>query len=55
MTPSPHGSSQSPLTRGSLKGRVWERQPLLDQYYAQRGWDAQGVPTPAKLKELGLA
>jgi aldehyde:ferredoxin oxidoreductase len=29
---------------------------MLDEYYAERGWDpATGVPTPAKLEELGLA
>ena len=44
-----------PLKEGEPKGRVWKREPLLDQYYAQRGWDAQGIPTPGKLKELGLS
>lgn len=43
-----------PLTEGAPKGRVWERQPLLDQYYKERGWDVSGVPTQEKLKELGL-
>jgi len=27
---------------------------MLDEYYAARGWDRNGVPTEAKLKELGL-
>jgi aldehyde:ferredoxin oxidoreductase len=27
---------------------------LLDEYYQNRGWDKDGRPTPAKLKELGL-
>ena len=27
---------------------------LLDKYYAYMGYDANGVPTAAKLKELGL-
>lgn len=44
-----------PLQDGAPKGRVWERQPLLDEYYAERGWDKEGVPTPKKLRELGLA
>ncbi len=43
-----------PLKEGDPTGHVWRREPLLDEYYAERGWDAQGVPTPAKLKELGL-
>lgn len=28
---------------------------MLPRYYQQRGWDGQGVPTPTKLAELGLA
>lgn len=28
---------------------------MLDEYYALRGWDPEGVPTPARLAELGLA
>ncbi len=27
---------------------------MLDAYYALRGWDADGVPTPARLRALGL-
>ncbi len=27
---------------------------MLDAYYAQRGWDADGVPTPDRLRALGL-
>jgi len=27
---------------------------MLDRYYALRGWDADGVPTPARLQALGL-
>jgi len=26
----------------------------LDDYYDERGWDQEGIPTPEKLKELGL-
>jgi len=44
-----------PLKEGEPEGRVWGREPLLDEYYTIRGWDPQGVPTPEKLKELGLA
>ena len=28
---------------------------LKDEYYALRGWDAAGLPTEARLKELDLA
>ncbi len=27
---------------------------LLDHYYRLRGWDKNGIPTPEKIKELGL-
>jgi aldehyde:ferredoxin oxidoreductase len=27
---------------------------FLDKYYELRGWTREGVPIPAKLKELGL-
>ncbi|MBN1195716.1 MAG: aldehyde ferredoxin oxidoreductase family protein [Methanomicrobiaceae archaeon] len=43
-----------PLQDLAPKGRVWERQPLLDEYYALRGWDTEGVPTREKRAELGL-
>jgi aldehyde:ferredoxin oxidoreductase len=44
-----------PLKEGAPAGRVWQRDQLLGEYYAIRGWDAEGIPTPAKLKELGLS
>jgi len=28
---------------------------MLDDYYETRGWDKNGVPTPARLAELGIA
>lgn len=43
-----------PLTEGATKGRVWQREPLLDEYYAARGWDIEGRPTSRKIAELGL-
>jgi aldehyde:ferredoxin oxidoreductase len=30
-------------------------QGLLDEYYRQRGWDAQGLPTAETLDRLRLA
>lgn len=44
-----------PLMEGAPKGRVWKREPLLDEYYSVRGWDIDGWPTPEKLGELGLS
>jgi aldehyde:ferredoxin oxidoreductase len=43
-----------PATGGS-EGQVSHLGPMLEEYYRARGWDANGVPTPAKLEALGLA
>ncbi|OGL13315.1 MAG: hypothetical protein A3I17_08055 [Candidatus Rokubacteria bacterium RIFCSPLOWO2_02_FULL_72_37] len=32
-----------------------ELSAMLDEYYALRGWDADGVPTPGRLAALGLS
>jgi aldehyde:ferredoxin oxidoreductase len=32
-----------------------ELERMLDAYYALRGWDADGVPTPDRLRALGLS
>ncbi|KUK60802.1 MAG: Aldehyde ferredoxin oxidoreductase [Methanoculleus marisnigri] len=45
---------REPLTEGGPKGRVWERQPLLDEYYRARGWDREGRPTQERLRDLGI-
>jgi aldehyde:ferredoxin oxidoreductase len=47
-----------PIPNGPFKGEMidaakWET--MLDDYYQHRGWDKNGIPTPEKLKELGLA
>ena len=44
-----------PLKEGAPAGRVWQREPLLGEYYAERGWDTQGVPTTQTLSRLGLS
>lgn len=43
-----------PLQEGAPSGRVWNREPLLSEYYKVRGWDIAGRPTREKLQELGL-
>jgi len=46
-----------PLQAGASKGQVVSKDDLekmLDEYYTARGWDKAGVPTKAKLAELGL-
>jgi aldehyde:ferredoxin oxidoreductase len=45
---------KEPLQEGAPKGMVWQRDQLLDEYYALRGWDHEGTPTDAKKNELGL-
>jgi aldehyde:ferredoxin oxidoreductase len=42
---------------GPVQGAVVTQEELdllLDDYYAARGWTLEGVPTVAKLKELGM-
>lgn len=39
---------------GPSKGWVSKLEPMLQEYYRVRGWDARGVPKPSKLKELSL-
>ncbi len=45
---------KTPLSEGPSRDRVVDLAPLLKEYYFVRGWDAEGVPTERKLKELGL-
>jgi len=42
-------------TDGPSKGWVSHLEPMLKEYYRTRGWDENGVPTPKKLADLGLA
>ncbi len=46
-----------PLKEGNSKGQLISKEDLntmLDEYYAARGWTTEGVPTPEKLRSLGL-
>jgi aldehyde:ferredoxin oxidoreductase len=46
-----------PIKAGASKGERISQADLdtmLDEYYADRGWDRAGTPTAAKLKELGI-
>jgi aldehyde:ferredoxin oxidoreductase len=45
---------QEPQAEGPSKDRVVELEHMLDEYYDARGWTAKGIPTAAKLAELGL-
>ena len=43
------------LPEGPSKGTVFEQEPMLDEYYAERGWDKEtGIPKRQTLERLGL-
>jgi aldehyde:ferredoxin oxidoreductase len=42
------------IPSGNSKGSVHRLPELLPAYYAERGWDAAGVPTAETLKNLGI-
>ena len=44
-----------PIKTGPSKGDVSHLGEMVPEYYTERGWDADGVPTKAKLEELSLA
>ena len=46
------------VPNGPVEGHFISDQMLdmmLDEYYAVRGWDSQGIPQPETLQKLGLA
>jgi aldehyde:ferredoxin oxidoreductase len=43
-----------PVSGGPSEGFTVKLAPMLEEYYAFRGWDKNGVPKPEKLKELSL-
>jgi aldehyde:ferredoxin oxidoreductase len=43
-----------PVSEGPSEGFTVKLDPMLEEYYAFRGWDKNGVPKPEKLKELSL-
>lgn len=44
-----------PMPEGPIKGETFDLSRLLDEYYLVRGWDANGIPTRARLEQLGIA
>ncbi|MDW7730408.1 MAG: aldehyde ferredoxin oxidoreductase family protein [Bacillota bacterium] len=53
----PRRFTEEPLPEGPYAGArisLDDLDHLLDEYYGVRGWDKEGKPTEAKLKELGL-
>jgi len=51
----PQRMLKDPIKTGPSKGEVSHLDKMLPEYYELRGWNAKGVPTPEKLKELELA
>jgi aldehyde:ferredoxin oxidoreductase len=51
----PERNLSQPMSGGPADGQVVELEAMLDEYYNIMGWDSQGVPTPDRLKLLGLA
>lgn len=46
---------KEPLPNGNSKGMIFEIEPMLDEYYAEREWDLKtGIPKVKKLRKIGL-
>ncbi len=53
----PEAWLEKPFTKGVSAGKTIGTarfNEVLAEYYALRGWDENGVPTEAKLTELGI-
>jgi aldehyde:ferredoxin oxidoreductase len=44
-----------PMPAGPVEGETFELERVLDDYYIERGWDENGIPTPERLQKLGIA
>jgi aldehyde:ferredoxin oxidoreductase len=42
------------LQEGRSRNRVADLGQLMKDYYFVQGWDADGIPTERKLRELGI-
>jgi aldehyde:ferredoxin oxidoreductase len=54
----PYRVMNEPIPDGPAEGRYCKQTDLdamLDLYYKLRGWSPEGIPTPEKLTELGIA
>jgi aldehyde:ferredoxin oxidoreductase len=51
----PRRLTQEPFSEGPARGKVVHLEEMLDEYYCERGWTRDGIPSEARLKELGLA
>lgn len=46
--------TKEPLLQGPAGSNIVHLDEILGEYYKERGWDKEGIPAQAKLKELGL-
>ena len=46
---------EEPFSEGPAGGKVVHLDEMLDEYYRERGWSPDGIPTESKLKELDLS
>jgi aldehyde:ferredoxin oxidoreductase len=44
-----------PMPAGPIQDEVFDLDRLLDDYYVERGWNANGIPKIEKLESLGIA
>jgi aldehyde:ferredoxin oxidoreductase len=45
---------KEPVKVGPYKGQVSKLNVMLPEYYKERGWDVNGVPTKDKLQQLSI-
>jgi aldehyde:ferredoxin oxidoreductase len=50
----PHRIREERLPDGGAGNYLPPFEMMLDEYYAARGWNAEGIPTPETLRRLGL-
>jgi aldehyde:ferredoxin oxidoreductase len=51
----PRRFREETLPEGASRGTVFDQEPMLDEYYDERGWDKEtGIPYAKTLKRLGL-
>jgi aldehyde:ferredoxin oxidoreductase len=51
----PDRISNYALSEGGTKGFLPDQESMLLEYYRERGWDENGIPTDAKVEELSLS
>jgi aldehyde:ferredoxin oxidoreductase len=51
----PRRFREEALQEGASKGTIFEQEPMLDEYYHERGWNREtGIPSHETLEKLGL-